>query len=597
MEMTKAGYGRLGSTNAALNASAKSGVRATVVSTSDHALTLKTTWQSVTLSLRCRRSCRTRKSLSKTASCCASRWLPLRPSARRSSAAGAGCPGAALDRHAFAFGQLMHLPPFCLPHSSLMLGVSNLFDDPLTADVRIIVAEREMPAPQADDLSETDVTASPPSGLHTPRAAQTASAPKLPRYRKRVLYAHSGIMKARSEYFAAMLGNDGGTGWAETAEGSSGPTSEGGRKMHTIRIEDFDFTTTYWLLRWIYTNQMAFLPSEDVRACPPHEGSDLPAGWLTSTSIGTVPPTHFAGPSRPRGSPSSTSFSAIRQFHEDPWGWKTFLHHLPGGGPQSPPLHHPSSYHYRTGSSDGGTSDTFSHLETVSEGGGVFGPTGAHGPSGKRVASGPVPPRGMATRRPTGPVRPVPSTSGTTSTTTTTKPTEKKRTSSPAAAAGTDSATPTTPGPSSSSSSPTVTEEPEGRVSPLQSFAAAYAASTSPMAGLPSVRKPTAGVPAAGSTAKGGAVSGRATPAVSATTTTPGITTKTATATKSASAPQAAGASARSTGRTTPSGKSERGGAGGNGLMRDPHAHPAAVTDKGGSAFLLEHVLVWKQWG
>ena len=49
------------------------------------------------------------------------------------------------------------------------------------------------------------------------------------RYRKRTIYAHSAILKARSTYFADMLS----AGWAET--------SGEGRVKNVVRIEDFNF--------------------------------------------------------------------------------------------------------------------------------------------------------------------------------------------------------------------------------------------------------------------------------------------------------------------------------------------------------------------
>ena len=49
------------------------------------------------------------------------------------------------------------------------------------------------------------------------------------RYRKRTIYEHSAILKARSTYFADMLS----AGWAET--------SGEGRVKNVVRIEDFDF--------------------------------------------------------------------------------------------------------------------------------------------------------------------------------------------------------------------------------------------------------------------------------------------------------------------------------------------------------------------
>lgn len=60
------------------------------------------------------------------------------------------------------------------------------------------------------------------------------------RSRKRILWAHSDILKARSEYFETMLGSS----WAE-GEGAK----EGERHVHVVNLEDTDFGVLYWLLK------------------------------------------------------------------------------------------------------------------------------------------------------------------------------------------------------------------------------------------------------------------------------------------------------------------------------------------------------------
>lgn len=64
-----------------------------------------------------------------------------------------------------------------------------------------------------------------------------------PLYRKRTIYAHSAVLRARSTYFDDMLGSD----WSETAH------TEGNKSV--VRITEFDYSTVYWLLHWIYTDE------------------------------------------------------------------------------------------------------------------------------------------------------------------------------------------------------------------------------------------------------------------------------------------------------------------------------------------------------
>lgn len=55
------------------------------------------------------------------------------------------------------------------------------------------------------------------------------------------MWAHSDILKARSEFFETMLGG-------AFAEGST--TAHGhGRQVHEINLEGADFTTVYWLVK------------------------------------------------------------------------------------------------------------------------------------------------------------------------------------------------------------------------------------------------------------------------------------------------------------------------------------------------------------
>ncbi|EGF99421.1 uncharacterized protein MELLADRAFT_118316 [Melampsora larici-populina 98AG31] len=148
-----------------------------------------------------------------------------------------------------------------IPHT-LLQGLESLVDDQNTSDLQILVTE------------------------YDPSLSLTSSDhPVPPRHRKRVLYAHSAILKSRSEYFRAMLGDDEQGGWAE------GGTSRGeNRKLGLVKIEDFDFNCVYWLLRWLYSNRIFFVDQEDVRtecflgssltqAAYPSSDDMLPHSW------------------------------------------------------------------------------------------------------------------------------------------------------------------------------------------------------------------------------------------------------------------------------------------------------------------------------
>ncbi|MBW0483747.1 hypothetical protein O181_023462 [Austropuccinia psidii MF-1] len=131
-----------------------------------------------------------------------------------------------------------------VPHSILQ-GLESLLDDKNTADLQVLVNEFE----------EKDL---------------------IVQSRQRVLYAHSNILKHRSDYFKMMLADENsGGGWAESG-GSIDESAKSNhhRKLGLIKIEDFDFVSVYWLLHWLYSNRIFFTEHEDVRAqC--HLGSAL----------------------------------------------------------------------------------------------------------------------------------------------------------------------------------------------------------------------------------------------------------------------------------------------------------------------------------
>lgn len=105
--------------------------------------------------------------------------------------------------------------------SNLLSGLSSLLDDKRTGDVQFIVYERKM-----DELQNTAISGTNLTGNHL-------------MYRKRIIYAHSAVLRARSSYFYDMFSND----WLE-AEG----------QLNLVRVTDCDYVSMYWLLSWLYTN-------------------------------------------------------------------------------------------------------------------------------------------------------------------------------------------------------------------------------------------------------------------------------------------------------------------------------------------------------
>ncbi|KAM0791136.1 hypothetical protein ACM66B_005622 [Microbotryomycetes sp. NB124-2] len=147
--------------------------------------------------------------------------------------------------------------------SDMLAGLRGLLDDKHTSDVVIYVHERQ--APVVPGSAASDLTATSEDGR---RGQSTTPVPAL---RVRTLHAHRQILAARSVYFRDMLLSE---GWAETSSFSSSHRVARG----VVKIDDFDYETVYWLLRYLYTDEIEFEPIEDVRSHPSRH--DLPSGWL-----------------------------------------------------------------------------------------------------------------------------------------------------------------------------------------------------------------------------------------------------------------------------------------------------------------------------
>jgi hypothetical protein len=143
-----------------------------------------------------------------------------------------------------------------------------------TGDVRFVCLEKfnaDLHTSLSTESPElgTDINRRPSSSTST-RSTFSSSTTA----RKRVIYAHSDILIRRSEYFATMLSS----AFAEGAEFDTG-----GRKVYTVAVEEADFETVYWLLKFCYTNWLLFKEQDDPRAAVEGVGAGWSAKWLAST--------------------------------------------------------------------------------------------------------------------------------------------------------------------------------------------------------------------------------------------------------------------------------------------------------------------------
>ncbi|CAO1630696.1 unnamed protein product [Parajaminaea phylloscopi] len=191
--------------------------------------------------------------------------------------------------HLGANGSANHRLPFEIPHkqfvpTSIIAGLSDMVDNPGTADVALIVRERGIviTASTPPDLvtvhcrRERDTVGLQvepwPLGLPLPRqravedeavVPSDEAAPELV-VRDRVIWAHASILRSRSDYFRTML--DSGFSEGQGVQSSSQQASYGGRRIHVLRLPHADFATAQALVRFFYTAQVDLMESEDVRS-------------------------------------------------------------------------------------------------------------------------------------------------------------------------------------------------------------------------------------------------------------------------------------------------------------------------------------------
>ena len=142
---------------------------------------------------------------------------------------------------------------------------------PDTGDVQFICLEKgsrdhsQTPAsPTPPNTANSESQFSSPSSSHFPSGSKITA-------RKRIIYAHSDILIRRSDYFSSMFSS----AFAETI-----PSGE--RKIHTIVVEEADFVTIYWLLKWVYANWLLFMEEDDPRSVVEGIGAGWSARWLSA---------------------------------------------------------------------------------------------------------------------------------------------------------------------------------------------------------------------------------------------------------------------------------------------------------------------------
>jgi hypothetical protein len=127
--------------------------------------------------------------------------------------------------------------------TGLLQAFKNALDNKNTGDVKFICLEYgdevNLANQYGDNANSADTTT---------RSATTEADIRV--YRKRILYAQSDILQARSEYFKALLDFNAST----TSPTAQGPATD--RRIETIYCNDADFQTLYWLLHYIYCNEL-----------------------------------------------------------------------------------------------------------------------------------------------------------------------------------------------------------------------------------------------------------------------------------------------------------------------------------------------------
>ncbi len=134
-----------------------------------------------------------------------------------------------------------------------------------TGDVRFICLEKYVNREDNPAHGSTPSISSSSSGTSSPFSGYATA-------RKRIIYAHSDILIHRSEYFATMLSSS----FSENTAATNGE-----RKVYTVIVEEADFETIYWLLKYCYANWLLFKQNDDPRAAVEGVGAGWSVKWLT----------------------------------------------------------------------------------------------------------------------------------------------------------------------------------------------------------------------------------------------------------------------------------------------------------------------------
>ncbi|KAL7415644.1 hypothetical protein BDY24DRAFT_265966 [Mrakia frigida] len=170
---------------------------------------------------------------------------------------------------------LPELPREAWVPRTLLTAMENSLDNDKTGDVKFITRERYDPSllsSNFNSLSLSTSNQSTPTSASTSVASSAAAAaaslsnphPNMVS-RKRVVWAHSDVLKARSEYFETMLSGAFAEGRDSGGRVGGDGHGEGRGQVHEVNLEGTDFTTVYWLLKYLYTNSLEFDTVEDVR--------------------------------------------------------------------------------------------------------------------------------------------------------------------------------------------------------------------------------------------------------------------------------------------------------------------------------------------
>ncbi|WFD31835.1 hypothetical protein MSPP1_002875 [Malassezia sp. CBS 17886] len=157
-----------------------------------------------------------------------------------------------------------------VPHS-LLQSLDGLVDDANTGDLMITVKEKGLQQKPSDELAESvglKTFVQPwPTGTPLPPSSTLPGDEPVAFVRDRALWAHSAVLRSRSEFFGTMLDSSFSEGLAtEAAGGGAGGRRDARRPCRMLRIPDADYVTMYWLLRYLYTEEVHLLKDEDIEA-------------------------------------------------------------------------------------------------------------------------------------------------------------------------------------------------------------------------------------------------------------------------------------------------------------------------------------------